>query len=199
MNATEVRDLYERHGVLQGGHFVLSSGRHSDTYLQCARVLEYPKLGQRLGEALAARFREREPDVVVSPAIGAILIGYAVALELGCRFLFTERSDGATALRRGQALQRGERALVIEDVVTTGGSAAEVVELIERAGASVAGVGALVDRSESPTPFRLEALLRVEARSWSADRCPMCRAGDPITTPGSRHAASGAPGAKSRS
>lgn len=186
MNPVEVEDLYRRHGVLQRGHFLLSSGRHSDTYLQCARVLENPKLGQCLGEALAARFRGGV-DVVVSPAIGALLIGYAVAHELGCRFVFAERVEGALGLRRGQEIRRGERAVVIEDVVTTGGSAAEVVKLVEQAGGHPLGVGALVDRTEAPPAFHLEALLRVDARSWDPAACPLCEAGEALESPGSRH------------
>jgi orotate phosphoribosyltransferase len=188
MNPAEVLDLYTKHGVYQRGHFLLSSGRHSDSYLQCARVLENPKLAQCLGEALAARFRDHV-DVVVSPAVGALLIGFAVAAELHCRFLFTERAEEKMVLRRGQELQRGEHAVVVEDVVTTGGSAAEVLRLVERAGATAAGVGAMVDRTEEPPPFRLEALLRVEARSWDPSECPLCERGERLASPGSRRPA----------
>jgi orotate phosphoribosyltransferase len=140
VNPGEVRELFERHGAISSGHFKLSSGRHSDTYVQCARVLEHPRVAASLANALASRCGERV-DVVVSPALGGLLIGYLVALEIGCRFLFTERVDGAMTLRRGQSLAPGERALVVEDVITTGGSAAEVIGLVEGGGASRRGRG----------------------------------------------------------
>jgi len=185
VNSAEVTELFERYGVLHTGHFKLSSGRHSDTYLQCARILEHPRVAASLGEAIAHRYPDGA-DVVVSPALGGILIGHAVAYAIGCRFLFAERVDGAMALRRGQQLRPGERGLVVEDVITTGGSAAEVIELCEDAGAKVVGVGALVDRTEAPPPFHLEALLRVHARTWDEDVCPLCARGEPLHTPGSR-------------
>lgn len=193
MNPAEVKALFERYGVLHTGHFRLSSGKHSDTYLQCQRVLEHPRLAASLGEAIAGRFPAGSFDVVVSPAIGGILIGNAVAYAANVRFLFTERVDGAMTFRRGQALARAERALVVEDVVTTGGSAVEVLELVEASHATPAGVGALVDRSQATPPFHLEALLRVEARTWDPDVCPHCFAGDEVQAPGSRYGG-GAPG-----
>lgn len=185
MNPAEVRELFERHGALLSGHFKLSSGRHSDSYVQCARVLEHPRVASSLAAALAARYPE-PVDVVVSPALGGVLIGYLVAHEIGCRFLFTERVDGTMTLRRGQAIHQPERALVVEDVITTGGSAAEVIALIESTGASIAGVGSLIDRSETQTAFHLESLLTVAATSWAESDCPLCARGEPLTTPGSR-------------
>ena len=185
MNPNEVHALFERHAAISSGHFKLSSGRHSDAYVQCARVLEHPRVATSLAHALAARF-SGPIDVVVSPAMGGMLIGYLVAHELGCRFLFTERVDGVMALRRGQALTPGERALVVEDVITTGGSAAEVVALVQAAGAVLIGVGSLIDRSQGDLPFRLEALLRVSATSWKEAACPLCARGEPLHTPGSR-------------
>jgi len=185
VNPAEVGELFERYGVLHTGHFRLSSGRHSDTYLQCARILEHPRVAASLGEAIAKRFPEGA-DVVVSPALGGILIGNAVAYAFGCRFLFAERVDGAMTLRRGQSVAGGERVIVVEDVITTGGSAAEVIALCERDGASVIGVGSLVDRTETPPPFHLEAMLKVAARSWEPSECPLCARGEPLHTPGSR-------------
>jgi orotate phosphoribosyltransferase len=197
VNPSEVRELFERHGAISSGHFKLSSGRHSDTYVQCARVLEHPRVAASLANALADRCGERV-GLVVSPALGGLLIGYLVALEIGCRFLFTERVDGAMALRRGQALDPGERALVVEDVITTGGSAAEVIRLVEQAGGVVAGVASLIDRSEGQPPFHLEALLEVAATSWDPAECPLCARGEALHTPGSRSlsnpAASGSSG-----
>jgi len=185
LNPNEVSELFERYGVLHKGHFKLSSGRHSDTYLQCARILEHPRVAAALGEAIAKRFPDGA-DVVVSPALGGILIGYAVAYAIGSRFLFAERVDGSMTLRRGQAVRAGERVLVVEDVITTGGSAAEVIALCERDGATVIGVGALVDRSEGSPPFHLEAMLRVTAKSWDPADCPLCARGEALHTPGSR-------------
>lgn len=193
MNAGEVTELFERYGVLQKGHFKLSSGRHSDTYLQCARILEHPRVAVSLGAAIADRFASGV-DAVVSPALGGILIGNAVAYAIGCRFLFTERVEGVMAMRRGQHVDRGERIIVVEDVITTGGSAAEVIALCEAAGATIVGVGSLVDRSERTPTFRLEALLRVEARSWTADECPLCARGEPLQYPGSRGLSTTGPG-----
>ncbi len=185
MNPNEVNELFERYGVLTKGHFKLSSGRHSDTYLQCARILEHPRVAVSLGDAIAKRFPDGA-DLVAAPALGGILIGNAVAYAIGCRFLFAERSDGAMVFRRGQAVNAGERVLVVEDVITTGGSASEVIALSEEEGATVIGVGALVDRSEEPPPFRLEALLRIAAKTWDAGNCPLCARGEPLHTPGSR-------------
>jgi orotate phosphoribosyltransferase len=185
VNPSEVRELFERHGAISSGHFKLSSGRHSDTYVQCARVLEHPRVAASLANALADRCGGRV-GVVVSPALGGLLIGYLVALEIGCRFLFTERVDGVMTLRRGQELAPGERALVVEDVITTGGSAAEVIRLVERAGGVVAGVASLIDRSEGQPPFHLEALLEAAATSWHPTDCPLCARGEPLHTPGSR-------------
>jgi orotate phosphoribosyltransferase len=192
MNPNEVSELFERYGVLHKGHFKLSSGRHSDTYLQCARILEHPRVAASLGEAIAKRYPEGA-DVVVSPALGGILIGNAVAYAIGCRFLFTERVDGTMTLRRGQAVSTGDRIIVVEDVITTGGSAAEVIALCERSGATVVGVGALVDRGETLPAFHLEALLRMEAMSWDPADCPLCARGEPLHTPGSRTMSNPAP------
>lgn len=185
MNPTEVEEILHRYGVLQRGHFKLSSGRHSDTYLQCALVLQHPKIAMSFGEALADRFRDHV-DAVASPSLGGLLIGNAVAYNLGVRFVFAERADGDMAFRRGQGVARGERIVVVEDVITTGGSAAEVLALCQQAGAHVLGVGTLVDRSEAEPPFRLEALLKVKATTWAAEECPLCEAGEPIDSPGSR-------------
>jgi len=184
MNEAEVRAVFDQYGVVQRGHFKLSSGRHSDVYLQCQRVLEHPRVTRSLARALATRFEGA--DTVLSPAIGAILIGAALADALDARFVFAERVDGAMTLRRGQAIGRGERVVVCEDVVTTGGSAAECLRLAEAAGAGAGPVASLVDRTNGSAPFRLESLLRVEAVSWTPEDCPLCARGLPIDQPGSR-------------
>jgi orotate phosphoribosyltransferase len=179
----EARSLLEECGALLGGHFRLTSGLHSNRYVQKARVLERPRATVALAREMASWYRGVE--VVVSPAVGAVVLGFAVALEAGARAIFAEREDGRMALRRGFALAPGERALVVEDVVTTGGSAGEVHDLVVAAGAEALGVAALVDRSTRPPPFPLRAVLRVEAPAWPPERCPLCRAGLPVEVPGS--------------
>ena len=182
----EVAHLLEESGALLEGHFRLSSGRHSHLYMQKFRVFERPEPTRALGAALAAKFGDF--DAVASPALGAVVLGFSVALATGARSVFAERAGGELTLRRGFRLCSGERVLVVEDVITTGGSAREVVELARREGAEVIGVGALVDRSEAPldlgTPLR--ALLRLEATSWEAGACPLCAQGRPLEDPGSR-------------
>lgn len=193
MNQTEVLDVLKRTGALMEGHFKLSSGRHSDTYVQKQMVFQHPRLTASLGEAVAERFEKTDHafDTVLSPAVGAILFGNAVAYAAGGRFIYAERVDGAMTLRRAQALDPGERVLIVEDVVTTGGSAAEVLQLARAAKATVVGVACLVDRTTSQPPFRLHSLVRIEARDWAPDQCPLCAAGEPLTSPGSRFLASG--------
>ena len=193
MNQTEVLDVLKRTGALMEGHFKLSSGRHSDTYVQKQMVFQHPRLTASLGEAVAERFKKEGHafDTVLSPAVGAILFGNAVAYEAGARFVYAERVDGAMTLRRAQALDPGERVLIVEDVVTTGGSAAEVLELAHVAKATVVGVACLVDRTTTQPPFRLHSLVRIEARDWAPEDCPLCAADVPLTSPGSRFLASG--------
>ena len=184
MTEEEVLDLLRARGALLSDHFLLTSGRHSDTYVEKARVLEDPADVARLAGEIAARFSN--VDVVVSPAVGAIPLGFAVAAATGARFMYAEREDGRLTLRRGFELSPGQRVLVVEDVVTTGGSAAEVVGLVGRSGAELVGVAALVDRSAEPLPFAVTALARVEATVHDADACPMCAQGHPVRSLGSR-------------
>jgi orotate phosphoribosyltransferase len=187
LDAAAVLELYRRAGGLRHGHFVLSSGRHSDTYLQSAVVLQWPALAAALGRALAAPWGGRV-DVVVGPAMGGVVIGHETASALGVRMVFSERVDGAMALRRSFAVAAGERALVVENVVTTGGSALEVADLLRDAGAEVAGLATIVDRlpDGATLPLELHALARVAAASWARDNCPACRSGAGPEAPGSR-------------
>jgi len=182
-------------GVVRTGHYALSSGAHSDTYLQCALALSSPGVALALGRALAGRVRDagHEVDVVVSPALGGVLAGFAVAAALDRRFVFAERVEGAFALRRGQHLVPGERVLVVEDVVTTGGSASELAGLVRAQGATVAAVASIVDRSRGLPPeqrpaWRPISLYRVAPAVWAPSACPRCAAGDPLDRPGSRPA-----------
>lgn len=188
MTDRETLDLYEATGALLRGHFRLTSGLHSDVYLQSALVLQHPVHAAALGEALAAPFREDGVRTVLAPAIGGIVVAHEVARALGVRALFTEREDGAMRLRRGFTLTPGERCLVVEDVMTTGGSIREVIGCVEASGGQVMGVGTLIDRSGGAAQFSLKraALATVKATTWKSDECPLCRAGSQAVKPGSR-------------
>jgi orotate phosphoribosyltransferase len=181
-------DAFKRTNAIQHGHFVLTSGRHSDTYVQCARVLEDPELTTELAETAVKRLPANlEVDLVAAPAVGGLIIGFAVARALGVKFIFSEREQGGMAFRRAFEVPRGARVLVVEDVVTTGGSVAEVIDLVCSAGGEAAGVVALIDRGDSKVfdaPFL--PLLRLEVESWGADTCSLCADGVAIRSPGSR-------------
>ena len=181
-----VMEIFERHRAVMRGHFRLSSGRHSDTYVQCAMVLQHPRVAEELAGMLADRLKGRDAQAVLSPALGGVVIGFMVARALGLRFLFAERKEGRMELRRGQELERGERVLLVEDVVTTGGSLDELEELVERAGGTTVGRGALISRGQADEG--LEALLRLPLASWEPQQCPLCREGVGMEAPGSRHA-----------
>lgn len=194
-----VEGLFEDLGVVRRGHYLLSSGLHSDVYLQCQIALSLPAVALRLGRALAERVDE-PVDVVASPALGGIVAGFAVAAAMANRFVFAERgADRRFSFRRGQAVAAGERVLVVEDVVTTGGSANEVAALVRAMGGQVAGVACLVDRSGGlapelrPFPAPV-SLLAVRPAVWEPDVCPRCQDGDPLDSPGSRARGAGASG-----
>jgi orotate phosphoribosyltransferase len=180
--------LYEKTGALLRGHFRLTSGLHSDIYLQSALVLQDPAHAAALGAALAAQFRREAVQTVLAPAIGGILVAHEVARALGVRALFSEREDGVMRLRRGFTLAPAERCLVVEDVITTGGSTREVVRCVEDLGATVVGVGSLIDRSGGAARFSVKraALATVSATTWPPEACPLCKAGGVAVKPGSR-------------
>jgi orotate phosphoribosyltransferase len=184
--------LFAERGALLEGHFLLSSGLHSPRYLQCARVLMDPPLATRLGAELGARLLARvaptRPRAVVAPALGGVLVAHEVARALGCRGLFTERQAGRMELRRGFALEPGEPVVVVEDVITTGGSTREVMEAVRRLGARVLAVGSLVDRSggEVDLGVPMLCLLQLAVETHAAAACPLCAAGSRPEKPGSR-------------
>lgn len=189
-----VMDLFTETGAYLRGHFQLTSGLHSGEYLQCAKVLAIPRYAERLGQELAARLqpflKDGSVDVVVSPAMGGIVIGHEVARALNIKSLFTER-DSATnqmMLRRGFEVKPGERAVVIEDVVTTGGSTKEVVRLLQSAGVEVLAAGSIIDRSGGSADVGAPrvALETLTAVAYSPEQCPLCRQGEPVVKPGSR-------------
>ncbi|UCD59246.1 MAG: orotate phosphoribosyltransferase [Candidatus Hydrogenedentota bacterium] len=188
MSAKEVLGMFEQKGALLRGHFQLSSGLHSEGYLQCALVLQYPEFAQRIGSAIAQKFSEMKPDCVIGPAIGGIVVAQEVARALDVRAMFTERESGSMSLRRGFAVEAGERVLVVEDITTTGGSAQEVIDTVSRTGATVVGVGAIIDRSGSKVRFGVpfKPLARVQVSTFRKETCPLCRRGVPLYKPGSR-------------
>jgi orotate phosphoribosyltransferase len=179
---------YEKRGGLLRGHFRLTSGLHSEVYLQSALVLPHPEDAAVLGEGLAAPFRDAGVHTVLAPAIGGILVAHEVARALGVRALFTERENGAMRLRRGFTLGAGERCLVVEDVITTGGSTREVMHCVEEHGGIVVGVGSLIDRSGGTAAFPVKrvALATLTATTYPPESCPLCQAGSVAIKPGSR-------------
>ncbi len=188
MTDTNVLDRFRRAGALLEGHFRLTSGLHSSGYLQCALVLQHPREAEALGAALAERFRGLGVQAVLSPALGGIVIGQEVGRALGVRALFAERQEGTLTLRRGFAFTPGERVVIVEDVVTTGGSTRETIEVARAAGATVVAAGAIIDRSggaqQLDVPFH--ALAPVSLPAYEPERCPLCLAGEPVVKPGSR-------------
>jgi orotate phosphoribosyltransferase len=204
VNAETVLDLFRRVGALLEGHFRLTSGLHSPGYLQCALVLQHPREAETCGVAIAERVRGLGAQTVLSPALGGIVIGQEVARALGIRAIFAERQDGALTLRRGFTLAPGEKVLVVEDVVTTGGSTRETIDVARAAGAQVVGAAAIIDRSPSALSTRsgqassgqagpgpsldvpFHALATVSLPAYQSETCPLCAAGVPLVKPGSR-------------
>ena len=188
VTAEAILDLFRRVGALLEGHFRLTSGLHSPGYLQCALVLQHPAEAETCGAAIAGRVRGLGVQAVLSPAIGGLVIGHEVARALGVRAMFAERQEGRLTLRRGFSLTPGERVLVVEDVVTTGGSTRETIDVARVAGAKVIGAASIIDRSGGQqgldVPFH--ALATVTFPTYQADACPLCASGQPIVKPGSR-------------
>jgi len=186
--ADDVLSLFRRVGALLEGHFRLTSGLHSSGYLQCALVLQHPREAEACGVGIAERVRSLGATVVLSPALGGIVIGHEVARALGVRAIFAERQDGTLTLRRGFSLDAGDRVLVVEDVVTTGGSTRETIDVARAQGASVVGAAAIIDRSGGSqnldVPFH--ALATVSLPTYQPDACPLCARGEPVVKPGSR-------------
>jgi orotate phosphoribosyltransferase len=184
----DVLDRFRRAGALLEGHFRLSSGLHSSGYLQSALVLQHPAEAEALGRALADRVRSLAIHAVLSPALGGIVIGHEVARALGVRALFAERMGPGLTLRRGFALDRGERVLVVEDVVTTGKSTRETIDVAAAAGAIVVAASSIIDRSghRASVGVTLHSLVHLDLPTYGEAECPMCRAGQPVVKPGSR-------------
>lgn len=187
MNPWEIMDVLEEKGALGKGHFRLSSGLHSDVYIQCAKVLQYPHLAESLADAIAAHFKEDPVDLVASPAMGAVILGYLVALSLGKRMIFAERVNDKLVFRRGLRVSKGEKVLLVEDVITTGSSIRELMELVRKEGGEILGVGALIERGEGiDLEVKKNTLVQVKAEVWRPEECPLCSQGLPLEVPGSR-------------
>jgi orotate phosphoribosyltransferase len=188
MDQASVLSLFRRSGALLEGHFRLSSGLHSSGYLQCALVLQHPTHAEALGRALAEKLSGYGSTVVLSPALGGLIIGHETGRALGVRAIFSERADGAMTLRRGFSLGPADRVVVIEDVVTTGGSTRETMEVARKAGATVVAAGAIVDRSggTSTLDVPFQSLVALALPTYEPDACPLCGQGIPVVKPGSR-------------
>ena len=192
MTEKEILDIFREHQALLEGHFILSSGLHSDRYIQCALVLQHPRIAEELCVELGPKVGELGASVVVAPALGGVIVAHEVARALGLRALFTERQNGVMTLRRGFQLEANELALVVEDVITTGKSTRETMDCVEEAGGKVVGVGALVDRSGGHIDFRVPkaSLVTLNVETYDPDQCPLCKSGTPAVKPGSRPGAS---------
>ena len=187
MRSADILVLFEETQALLVGHFQLTSGLHSERYIQCARVLQYPKYAEVICAEIAAHFRPLKIDAVLSPAFGGIVVGQEVGRQLGVRTMFTERSNGMMQLRRGFEVANNERILVCEDVVTTGGSVHEVCGIVKKAGGTIVGVGAVVDRSGGKHLLEnFFAAVALNVETYDPKECPLCQNGVPVLKPGSR-------------
>ncbi len=184
----QILDIFRETKALLEGHFLLTSGLHSPQYFQCARVLQYPKYLHLFAGDVAKHFEYADVELVISPAIGGIVVGTEVGRMLRARTIFAERKDGKMDLRRGFEIHPGERVLVVEDVVTTGGSVFEIVDVVKKADAKLAGVGYIVDRSNGRITFEAKhfSVLQMDVITYKPEECPLCKDGIPVVKPGSR-------------
>jgi len=181
--------MFDRTGALLNGHFVLSSGLHSEKYLQCAILLSYPEYAEKLCNELALKLEGKRVDIVIGPAYGGIIVAYELASTLGARAFFTERKDGVMQLRRNFSIKKGESVLVCEDVITTGKSVNEVISVVAPYRPRIIGIAGLVDRSGQENPFGkipLYSLLKIDIKTYKASECPLCKKNIPLVKPGSR-------------
>lgn len=181
-----VEELLIKYNGLLKGHFCLTSGLHSDTYFQCAKLYEHPHAVAELGKKLAEELSKLDYDTIISPAIGAIIIGYETAKQAGKRFLFVERKDGVLQLRRDYKLSKGEKIIILEDVITTARTINETIEAIKEFEPEMIGVGCIVDRTKGQTDYNITSLLQVNPVTYEAPNCPLCQENIPLIKPGSR-------------
>ncbi len=185
MTSENVIEIFRDSGALLEGHFIYTSGRHGNRFLQAARVLQYPEHTEKLCKAAAEKFADENIELVVGPATGGIILSYETARHLGCRAAFTEKDGDGMALKRGFALKPGTRVLVVEDIVTTGGSVKKTIEHLRQRGAEVVGACVLIDRSAGEAGFdcRFEALAKLDMQSWAPDECSLCANGEALVEP----------------
>lgn len=188
MQEKEILQILTKTDVLMEGHFLLTSGRHSDKYLQCARIFQYPVYASKIAEHLSRQFFEDGIDLVIGPAIGGIILSYEMGRALGVKTIFAERESGVMTLKRGFDIPPNSKTLVVEDVVTTGGSVIEVIDLVKRHQAVVSGVAAIVDRSNGKVDFgtKFVCAIKMDVMSYNPEECPLCKNGIPLVKPGSR-------------
>lgn len=187
-NNIDVQELLKKAEGLLSGHFCLTSGLHSDTYFQCAKLYQYPDIVETLARELASKLKDIEFDTIVAPAIGAVIFGYEVAKQTKKRNLFVERKDGIMQLRRGYSLKKGEKVVIIEDVITTARTIFETMDAIKEFDCDVVGVGCIVDRTQGKMEdkFKIYSLLQSSPVTYEPDNCPLCKAGVELVKPGSR-------------
>ncbi len=180
-----IEELKQSEALLEG-HFLLSSGRHSDRYCQCAKLLQYPERARKVISVIAEQVRELPVDMAVGPAMGGIIVAYELGRQLGVPAIFTERVDNKMTLRRGFEVKPGQKLLVSEDVVTTGKSSLETIEVLKSFGAEVIGIACIVNRSSGDFPYPVYSATKLDIQSWEAGECPLCKQGLPFVKPGSR-------------
>ena len=188
LSENKILEIFDKTGALFNGHFLLTSGRHSDVYFQCAKVLQYPEYIEELCSIIADVFCDKKIDTVIAPAIGGLVVGQEVARQLNKRYIFAEREDKKLTLRRGFSINEGEKLLICEDVVTTGGSVFELIDIVKNNNAKVAGVGFIVDRSNGNVDFGSKQLsaVKLDVKSYLPEDCPLCEKGMELVKPGSR-------------
>ncbi len=184
----DIIKVFKECNALLEGHFILSSGLHSNKYLQCAKVLQYPDIASIIGEEIAENFATTQVDIIVGPAMGGVIIAQEVGRALSTRTIFSERENGEMTFRRGFEVKPGEKAIVVEDVITTGGSAKEVAEMLKSRGVEVIAVASIIDCSNGTADFGVpfHSLAKVEVETYKPEECPMCKSGDEAVKPGSR-------------
>lgn len=188
MDEKKVLDLFAKAGVMKEGHFRLTSGKHSERYMQCAQLMQYPEYIAEACQGLKEQIGQEKVDVVIGPATGAITLSYEMGRTMGTRALFAERENGKMTLRRNFSIKPGEKVLVVEDVITTGGSVKEVIEVVKELGGEVVGVACIVNRSGGKADFgtKLYSLINLEIKTYEPEECPLCKQGVPVVKPGSR-------------
>ncbi|MDI6618409.1 MAG: orotate phosphoribosyltransferase [Clostridiales bacterium] len=181
-----VIDILKECGALLEGHFLLSSGRHSDKYIQCAKLLQYPDKAEKVLSVVAKKIEDLDFDVVVGPAMGGVIVSYELGRQLGRKAVFTERENGVMTLRRGFEIEKGQRVLISEDVITTGKSSLETAKVIRKLGGEVAGIACIADRGTCTMEYPVYSAVKLLIESWDAENCPLCKQGIPYVKPGSR-------------